>query len=110
MTSDWDVVFERSERGGRSALVVRGEIDLAVAGRFAQALDSLVGDTDGTGLVDLSGVAFIDSSGVRELLKAKNAANGAGGELLLLTPSQSCRKVLEISGVLSEFTVLEALP
>jgi anti-sigma B factor antagonist len=110
MSGEWDVAFERSERGGRPALVVSGEIDLSVAGRFAQELGNLVGDTDGKGLVDLSGVAFIDSSGVRELLKAKHAAEGAGGELSLLTPSASCRKVLEISGVLSEFTVLEALP
>jgi len=44
---------------------------------------------------------------VRELLKAKKAA---GGELSLLTPSASCRHVLEISGVWSEFTVLESLP
>ena len=105
--SEWDVVFERAERGGRPALVVSGEIDLAVAGRFAQELESLVGDTNGKGVVDLSGVAFIDSSGVRELLKAKKAA---GGELSLLTPSPSCRHVLEISGVWSEFTVLEASP
>ena len=105
--SEWDVVFERAERGGRPALVVAGEIDLAVAARFAQELESLVGDTNGTGVVDLAGVGFIDSSGVRELLKAKKAA---GGELSLLTPSPSCRHVLEISGVWSEFTVLEALP
>jgi anti-sigma B factor antagonist len=105
--SDWDVGFERAERGGRPALVVSGEIDLAVASRFAQELESLVADTNGTGIVDLSGVGFIDSSGVRELLKAKKAA---GGELSLLTPSPSCRHVLEISGVWSQFTVLEALP
>ena len=105
--SEWDVVFERAERGGRPALVVSGEIDLAVAARFAQELESLVADTTGTGVVDLSGVGFIDSSGVRELLKAKKAA---GGELSLLTPSPSCRHVLEISGVWSEFTVLESLP
>ena len=105
--SEWDVEFERAERGGRPALVVSGEIDLAVAARFAQELENLVGDTNGKGVVDLSGVAFIDSSGVRELLKAKKAA---GGELSLLTPSPSCRHVLEISGVWSEFTVLEALP
>ena len=105
--SEWDVVFERAERGGRPALVVSGEIDLAVAARFAQELESLVGDTQGNGVVDLSGVGFIDSSGVRELLKAKKAA---GGELSLLTPSPSARHVLEISGVWSEFTVLEALP
>ena len=53
-----------------------GEIDLAVAARFAQELESLVADTNGTGVVDLSGVGFIDSSGVRELLKAKKAAGG----------------------------------
>ena len=105
--SEWDVVFERAERRGRPALVVSGEIDLAVAARFARELESLVADTNGTGVVDLSGVGFIDSSGVRELLKAKKAA---GGELSLLTPSPSCRHVLEISGVWSEFTVLEALP
>jgi anti-sigma B factor antagonist len=105
--SEWDVVFERAERGGRPALIVSGEIDLAVASRFAQELESLVADTNGTGVVDLSGVGFIDSSGVRELLKAKKAA---GGELSLLTPSPSCRHVLEISGAWSDFTVLEALP
>jgi anti-sigma B factor antagonist len=110
MSSEWDIVFERAERGGRPALAVSGEIDLAVAARFAQELESLVGDTAGAGLVDLSGVTFIDSSGVRELLKAKHAATTAGGELSLLNPSASCRHVLEISGVWSEFTVLEALP
>ena len=108
--SDWDVVFERSEREGRPVLVVSGEIDLAVAGRFAQELDSLVTDSSGTGVVDLSGVGFIDSSGIRELLRAKRAARAGGGDLLLLHPSASCRRVLEISGVMNEFTVQEALP
>ncbi len=108
--SEWDVGFERSERGGRPVLEVTGEIDLSVAARFAHELEVLVADTRGTGLVDLSGIGFIDSSGVRELLKAKRAAQSAGGELLLLCPSASCRHVLEISGVWSEFTVLEALP
>ena len=67
-------------------LVVAGEIDLAVAGRFAQELETLVDDAGGSGLVDLSGVGFIDSSGIRELLKAKRAAQAAGGELLLVEP------------------------
>jgi anti-anti-sigma factor len=105
--SDWDVSFERAEHAGQAVLAVTGEIDLSVAGRFAQALESLVNDTKGSGLVDLSGVGFLDSSGVRELLKAKNAARAAGGELLLLSPSPTCRRVLEISGVWSEFTVRE---
>ena len=107
-SSDWDVTFEKSERDGHLVLAVSGEIDLAVAGRFGQELETLVTDSSGTGLVDLSGVGFIDSSGVRELLKARRAAQLAGGELLLLNPSMACRRVLEISGVLSEFSVREA--
>jgi len=108
--TDWDVVFERSEHEGRPVLVVAGEIDLAIAARFAQELESLVADSGGNGAVDLSGVGFIDSSGIRELLKAKRAALASGGDLLLLHPSAACRRVLEISGVLHEFTVQEALP
>ena len=106
--SDWDVGFERSEQAGRPVLAVTGEIDLAVAPRFAQELESLVGGAGGTGIVDLSGVAFIDSSGIRELLEAQRAARAAGGELLLANPSPPCRHVLEISGVWSQFTVQEA--
>ena len=105
--NDWDVVFKRSELDGQPVLAVDGEIDLAVAGRFAEELEGLVGN-GGRGLVDLSGVEFIDSSGIRELLKAKGVARGAGGDLLLLQPSAACRRVLEISGVWSDFTVLEA--
>ena len=106
--SDWDVVFERSERDGRPVLAVSGEIDLAVAGRFAEELETLVGSDRSGGVVDLSGVEFIDSSGIRELLKAKQPAQTAGGDLLLLSPSPACRRVLEISGVWSDFTVHEA--
>jgi anti-sigma B factor antagonist len=106
--SDWDVVFNRSELDGRPLLAVAGEIDLAVAGRFAEELGSLVSGDGGWGVVDLSAVEFIDSSGIRELLKAKGTAQTAGGDLLLMSPSPACRRVLEISGVWSNFTVLEA--
>jgi anti-sigma B factor antagonist len=106
--SEWDVVFEQSEREGGRVLAVTGEIDLAVAARFGRELETLVADSGGSGSVDLSGVAFIDSSGIRELLKARGAAQSAGGDLWLLNPSTACRRVLEISGVLGEFSVREA--
>ena len=107
--SEWEVVFKRSELDGRPVLAVSGEIDLAVAGRFAEELENLVsGNGGGNALVDLSAVEFIDSSGIRELLKAKGTAQESGADLLLLSPSAACRRVLEISGVWGNFTVLEA--
>ena len=107
--SEWDVGVRAIRAGGRPVLTVTGEIDLAVAGRFAQELESLVaGHRRNRARSTSPASSFIDSSGIRELLKAKRATRGAGGDLLLLRPSDFCRRVLEISGVWSDFTVLEA--
>ena len=103
--TDWDVDYARSEQAGTPVLAVAGEVDLSSATRFAQELASLVGDRSGTARVDLSAVTFLDSSGVRELLAAKRQALATGTQLLLANPSAACRRVLEISGVWSEFEV-----
>jgi anti-sigma B factor antagonist len=102
--TEWDVDFARSEQADKRALAVTGEVDLSSAVRFGQELSSLVGD-GGTVFADLSGVTFIDSSGVRELLTANRQAAALGGQLVLQDPSAACRRVLEISGVWDEFTI-----
>ena len=107
--SEWDVVFERSERDGRPVLRSdrrdrpRGRRPLRAGARNLGRTTA-----SGTGSSTSPASGFIDSSGIRELLKAKRAAQAAGGDLMLLHPSALCRRVLEISGVWSDFTVLEA--
>jgi anti-sigma B factor antagonist len=103
--TDWDVGYARTEEAGTPVLAVTGEVDLSSAGRFAQELASLIADEGGTARVDLSAVTFIDSSGVRELLAANRKAEASGTQLLLANPSAACRRVLEISGVWSEFVI-----
>jgi anti-sigma B factor antagonist len=103
--TDWDVDYERSERAGTPVLAITGEIDLSSATRFAQELASLLADDHDAVRVDLSGVTFLDSSGVRELLAANRRAEATGTQFLLANPSAACRRVLEISGVWGEFTV-----
>jgi anti-sigma B factor antagonist len=103
--TEWDVDFGRSEEGDTRVLAARGEVDLSSAGRFAQELTALVADGGGSALVDLSGVTFLDSSGVRELLAANRRAEAMGLQLQLVNPSAACRRVLEISGVWDEFMV-----
>jgi anti-sigma B factor antagonist len=103
--NDGDVDYARSEQAGTPVLAVSGEIDLASAGRFAQELALLVGEERDAARVDLSAVTFLDSSGVRELLAANRQAAANGRRLLLANPSAACRRVLEISGVWSEFVV-----
>ena len=97
--------FERGNRAGEPILVVRGEIDLATAGDLRDELRKLIADADSPALVDLSGVTFIDSSGVDVLAGARRNADDAGVELILVEPSSQVRMVLELTGLWDHFEV-----
>ncbi len=92
------------ERSGRSVLVcVHGELDLATASRLRQALLGAAGDGPADLVVDLSGVTFVDATGLGALLRAAEAVRVAGGELRLASPSRMLRvmlRLLELEAVL----------
>ena len=106
--NDWRVAFELHEDDDGTMLVVRGEIDLSVATRFAQELERVLQRATVPVTVDLAAVGFIDSAGVRELVMAQRRARDDGVDLVLRDPSDACRRVLELSGLLAEFTIVEA--
>jgi anti-sigma B factor antagonist len=109
--NDWELVFDHADHNSEPMLAVRGEIDVAVAKQLSNELESLADAASrhgGRAVVDLSGVGFIDSSGVRELLKTQRRLQSAGGELVLRAPSTPCRRVLEVSGAWLEFTIADA--
>lgn len=76
------------------ALRLEGEIDLAAADELARALRTSV--ESGVTSVDVSGVTFLDSTGLRVLLSAGDALDGQG-PLVLLRPSRSVRRLLDIA-------------
>jgi anti-sigma B factor antagonist len=57
-------------------------------------------------VVDLSGVTFIDSTGLGVLVTALKRTRDAGGQLTLRSPTRSTRKVLDITG-LSNLVAIE---
>jgi anti-sigma B factor antagonist len=95
--SDQEPLAIRSIDGG-AALV--GEIDANTAGRLTQAFDG-----PGDLVLDLSGVEFVDSSGLRVLIELHQNRSQAGGSLVLRTPSPAVRRLLEVSGVADYLTV-----
>jgi anti-sigma B factor antagonist len=106
--AEWDVKFAHSKADdGSPVLAIAGEIDLAVVQRLAQELDDLIGHADAAAIVDLSRVGFMDSSGVRELLKARQSAERRNVVLMLRAPSDACKHVLQVSGAWKEFEVLQ---
>ena len=84
-----------------------GELDISGAEALAEAIANVnEGQTDLT--LDLSRLEFLDSSGLRELLRA--ARERPERRIRLVSPSQSVFRVLEIAGVLDAFDVVGAPP
>ncbi|MFE9679766.1 STAS domain-containing protein [Streptomyces sp. NPDC006259] len=84
---------------GIRVLTVRGEIDHDVKDVLSKALLSDDGVTAPRTVVDLSGVTFMDSSGINVLVAAHQRMSGAQGWLRLAGAQASVLRVLELVGL-----------
>jgi anti-anti-sigma factor len=88
------------ERNGAVLVTLTGELDLATAPAVE---DAVIGPVrDGAHVVlDLRGLDFMDSSGVRVIVAAHGAAEQSGGRLTIVraAPGGAVQRVLEISGL-----------
>jgi anti-sigma B factor antagonist len=93
---------------GHVTLRASGEIDLYSAGDFTAALGQAA-DTAPDVTVDLTGVRFMDSTGLRALLRARRRAEDEGGRLrLAVDPSGAVARLLDLAGVSALFEGVES--
>lgn len=93
-------IRERSTSRGRAdgaALAVSGEIDIASAARLESALLAAM-TASGSVRLDLSGVSFIDSSGLRALVTAS-----ALGPVVIDGASRQVERMLRLTGLGERF-------
>ena len=92
-------------RGGATVVVPAGELDLATAPALDEALARAF-EAAGSGRVvlDLRGLEFIDSSGLRTLLTPRKQAEDAGARFSLVAGHRGLERTLEIAGVHGVFT------
>lgn len=91
---------------GWHRLTLTGEFDLAAASQLTAAgLAALVGPAQVELQLDLSGVSFIDSSGIAALVQLKNAAAERGHRLVLINPAPRVVEVLELTGLAEVFQI-----
>jgi anti-sigma B factor antagonist len=83
------------ESCGHVVVALRGELDLVDSAAVAAALRT-VAAREPLIIVDLSGLEFIDASGVGALARGRRHARNAGGDLLLAAPQRCVRLVLAI--------------
>ncbi|HMF84314.1 MAG TPA: STAS domain-containing protein [Acidimicrobiia bacterium] len=86
-------------------VVVEGEVDVATAPSLRDELYRLIEDGAGRVVVDLSAMDFIDSTGLGVFVGALKRARERGGGIELRGLKPSARKVFEITGLDSAFTI-----
>lgn len=85
---------EEQRQNGRRVLVLRGELDLETA---AELEAQLSGDVDT--VVDLCALSFMDSTGVRVLVRAAQRAKEAGWRLEVRNPQTEVRRLIKLVGI-----------
>ena len=91
------------DRTGDGRFDVVGEIDAHSAPALAAALEESTADTI---VVDMSGVTFMDSSGLRVLLAL--AERSGGRSLQIAQPSRPIMRLFEVSGLVDHFDIIES--
>jgi len=90
----------RSERDGDThAITVSGELDLASAPDLEAELQAVEASDARTIMLDLAGLDFIDSTGLRLLLNAHARSRADSDRLVLLRPADGVFRVFEIAGL-----------
>jgi anti-sigma B factor antagonist len=88
-----------SELNGEQArLTLTGELDIATVQRLEEAVESVLSRDARTIIIDLGGLAFMDSSGLRLFITLHERAGTEGWALGLTRPPESCFSVFQITG------------
>lgn len=93
-----DFKIERQLDGTRLTVAIRGEIDLATAGVLsAELCDAVTLAPEVT--VDLSGVTFLDSTGIRALVDGHKAATALGHVIYAVGATGFVERVMDVTGM-----------
>lgn len=105
-----ELKISTASQGGHAVVSVYGEVDLYTAPRLQAELATLVRDGISRLVVDLSGVEFCDSTGMNVLLSAMKRLRENGGSLELAAPRSAVRRILQVTGLDTVFSVHDAAP
>lgn len=99
----FDFLEVRSERSeDRHLIALKGEFDLDGVDRVTAELERAEASDAARIVLDLSGLTFMDSSGVRMIMRAAVRSRADGDRLRLIPGSARIQRVFELTGVLGQ--------
>lgn len=100
-----DISITRTTAGNVPIVVVGGEVDVSSAPELKDRVAELTRSGEQTLIVDLSGVTFLDSTGLGVLVEARAASAESGGALLLVCNQDRILKLFTITGLDDVFAI-----
>jgi anti-sigma B factor antagonist len=101
--------IDKENSSDRYVVIVRGEVDLYSSPELREVLTGGLPKEVGSVCVELSGVPYMDSSGVATLVEGLRAAKAASLSFVIIAPSAQVKKILELSRLDSVFEIRDAL-
>jgi anti-sigma B factor antagonist len=95
--------ISEQQQGAVTVIKPEGPLIDKDAGQFKDTADQRVLEAMGRVVVDMSGVAFVDSKGLEALVDLAEAMSGQGQSLKLCSTGKTVREVMELTEVVSSF-------
>ena len=99
--------IETTDTDGGQRIKVEGEVDLSSSPELRTAILKAMPKGKGMVAVDLSGVPYMDSSGVATLVEGLKSVGKQGADFVLVSPSAAVMKVLQLSRLDTVFDIRE---
>lgn len=90
-----------------TVLAANGRVDSMTASRLGEAFNQEITAGNVSLVLDLSGVDYMSSAGLRELVNALKRVKRAGGDLRIAQPSRRVREVMEMAGLDTIFVIFD---
>jgi anti-sigma B factor antagonist len=102
---DW----ECEQRGAVALVTLRGELDMLSIGELEPEIDRLA-DEPGVEIVllDLRGLEFLDSSGLRLAIVTERRLRGAGRRLVMVRGNAAVQRVFELTRMTDRLAFVDA--
>jgi anti-sigma B factor antagonist len=90
---------------GVAIVTVRGEIDISTVSILSEQLGHLAGKNPQRLVIDLTGVSFVDASGLGGFVRIIRKALPPGCPVVIRSPQRRVRQLFKITGLDSVITV-----
>jgi anti-sigma B factor antagonist len=97
------------DANGRHTFVLTGELDMAQARELQEALQRVATDASAGITLDLSGLTFMGSTGLRIVLFARALCEQRGYEFRIIPGSANVQRVFALAGVSERLPFEQAL-